>query len=422
MLVGALAGPWAGALTGLLSNLIWSILPVPGGAGPTAAFFAPVAGGHRPDGRLLGRAGASSGSDPTTPASAASWRSRPASRPPASRCSSSRRRSGSRSLASTIRTPTRNQNRFVAHRARARRDRRRRRLAVSGAPSSTSRATTPGIRTVPHRRDRDLRVRPDRSRCSALLFGPTGYFSTVDGLLTTTGTPDSFLGGANLTSLALADPLGLIVALVVAVLVAFGSPAWARRGENARLFPVWVGGLTTGLVAALISAPIAAGVFGGVTGGGTDALVALFRTLGLERAPVGVRAGPDQRPARQDDQLHDRLPHPRRPADHGPNDVQPRRGRPSRRVARRPTAPLDRPRADGRRMSTATGYFVAGSSWLHRRYPLTKLLGLGFVLVAAFLLPPIVLAGPRGRPGGDRLVGRPARADSPGRCASRPSC
>ena len=43
VLVGALAGPWAGALTGLLSNLIWSILPVPGGAGPTAAFFAPVA-------------------------------------------------------------------------------------------------------------------------------------------------------------------------------------------------------------------------------------------------------------------------------------------------------------------------------------------------------------------------------------------
>ena len=30
-----------------------------------------------------------------------------------------------------------------------------------------------------------------------------------------------------------------------------------------------------------MSAPIAAGVFGGVTGAGTDALVALFRTLGL---------------------------------------------------------------------------------------------------------------------------------------------
>jgi energy-coupling factor transport system substrate-specific component len=44
VLVGVLAGPWAGALTGLLSNLIWSLLPVPGGAGPVAAFFAPVAG------------------------------------------------------------------------------------------------------------------------------------------------------------------------------------------------------------------------------------------------------------------------------------------------------------------------------------------------------------------------------------------
>ena len=43
VLVGALAGPWAGALTGILSNFIWSILPIPGGAGPTAAFFAPVA-------------------------------------------------------------------------------------------------------------------------------------------------------------------------------------------------------------------------------------------------------------------------------------------------------------------------------------------------------------------------------------------
>jgi energy-coupling factor transport system substrate-specific component len=34
-------------------------------------------------------------------------------------------------------------------------------------------------------------------------------------------------------------------------------------------------------VAAAISAPIAAGVFGGVTGTGVDALVALYRTLGL---------------------------------------------------------------------------------------------------------------------------------------------
>jgi energy-coupling factor transport system permease protein len=42
-------------------------------------------------------------------------------------------------------------------------------------------------------------------------------------------------------------------------------------------------------------------------------------------------------------------------------------------------------------MSATTGYFVAGSGWLHRRHPLTKLLLLGLVLLAAFLLPPTVL-------------------------------
>ena len=42
-------------------------------------------------------------------------------------------------------------------------------------------------------------------------------------------------------------------------------------------------------------------------------------------------------------------------------------------------------------MSTATGYFIPGTSWLHRRYPLTKLLAVGLVLLAAFLLPPPIL-------------------------------
>jgi len=42
-------------------------------------------------------------------------------------------------------------------------------------------------------------------------------------------------------------------------------------------------------------------------------------------------------------------------------------------------------------MSATTGYYVAGSSWLHRRNPLTKLLALALVLLSAFLLPPIVL-------------------------------
>jgi len=44
-------------------------------------------------------------------------------------------------------------------------------------------------------------------------------------------------------------------------------------------------------------------------------------------------------------------------------------------------------------MSATTGYFIAGSSWLHRRNPLTKLLALGLVLLSAFLLPPVVLVG-----------------------------
>lgn len=42
-------------------------------------------------------------------------------------------------------------------------------------------------------------------------------------------------------------------------------------------------------------------------------------------------------------------------------------------------------------MSATSGYFIAGSTWLHRRHPLTKALGLAFVLLAAFLLPPVVL-------------------------------
>jgi energy-coupling factor transport system permease protein len=42
-------------------------------------------------------------------------------------------------------------------------------------------------------------------------------------------------------------------------------------------------------------------------------------------------------------------------------------------------------------MSATTGYFVAGSSWLHRRNPITKLLALAFILLATFLLPPIAL-------------------------------
>ena len=56
ILVGALAGPWAGALTGVLSNLLWSFLPTRAGPVPSLPSRS-RRGGHRPDGRLLGVAG-----------------------------------------------------------------------------------------------------------------------------------------------------------------------------------------------------------------------------------------------------------------------------------------------------------------------------------------------------------------------------
>jgi hypothetical protein len=278
VLVGALAGPWAGALTGLLSNLIWSILPIPGGAGPTAAFFAPVAG-------VIGLM-------------AGFW----ASRGVFQLRTDDVRVGGFLSLAAgivgaalaflvvqaTVGIPdlsvtdqdalTGNQTRFLV-------------LAVAFVIIGVIVGWIAG-RTVFAFKAEDPRIRSYLIGATAisafalvfailrLLFSPKGYFSGVDGVLDD-GSPDGFLFGLNLTNLALPDPAGLIAALVIALAVGAAAYAWARRGDHARLFPVWVGGLTTGLVAAAISAPIAAGVFGGVTGGGTDALVALFRTLGL---------------------------------------------------------------------------------------------------------------------------------------------
>ena len=275
VLVGALAGPWAGALTGILSNLIWSILPVPGGAGPTAAFFAPVAG-------VIGLM-------------AGFW----ASRGVFQIRSDDARVGGFLSLAAGIAAAVvtllvvqstigigfdssdeGSQNRFVLIG-----------IGILLIGTAVTWITGTSVFKLP---GGDPRVRTYLVGATTistfalvfavfrLLFGPAGYFSTADGL-----DPDGdgplgpLFGGANLTVLAIPDPGGLLIAVAIAALVGFLAYSWARRGENARLFPVWVGGLTTGLVAAAISAPIAAGVFGGVTGGGTDALVALFRTLGM---------------------------------------------------------------------------------------------------------------------------------------------
>jgi hypothetical protein len=278
VLVGALAGPWAGAITGILANLIWSILPVPGGAGPTIAFFAPVAG-------VIGLM-------------AGFWSARGVFRIRADDSRVGQFLALALGVAAaavallivqnTIGLPdlgaqdpnvaTDNQNRFVLISVAI--------LVIAVVVAWLS------ARTIFRFSADDPRIRPYLSTATGiaafalvfailrLLFSPSGYFSGVTGVLKD-GTPDPFLFGANLTALALSDPLGLIVVLVIAVLIGAAVFAWARRGENARFFPVWIGGFTTGLVAAAISAPIAAGVFGGVTGGGTDALVALFRTLGL---------------------------------------------------------------------------------------------------------------------------------------------
>jgi hypothetical protein len=273
VLVGVVAGPWAGALTGLLSNLIWSILPIPGGAGPTAAFFAPVAG-------VIGLM-------------AGFWANRGVFRLRADDA----RVGGFLALATgiaaaaiaffvislTIGVPDlavedadqllANQTQFVLIALVA--------VLIGVAVGYASGRTIYRLEGQPERTKQYLVA---ASAIAAgtftflffrLLFGPTGYFSGID------GSDPTFLGGANLTSLAIADPAGLLVAAILAVIVGLLVARWASTAENARLFPVWVGGLTTGLVAAAISAPIAAGVFGGVTGGGTDALVALFRTLGL---------------------------------------------------------------------------------------------------------------------------------------------
>ncbi len=273
VLVGAVAGPWAGALTGLLANLIWAILPVPGGAGPTIAFFAPVAA-------VIGLM-------------AGFWAGRGAFRLRAD----DERVGGFLALAAGVAAAA------VAM------------LVVQQTvglsfdwedPDSQMRFVLLGLlivtvgvvvawasgRTVFRLGAGDPRISRYLSIATAasavvivfavlrLLFAPEGYFSTIDGVLDD-GTPDDFLGGANLTALAIPDPAGLLGVAVVALVVGLLVWRWVSQGERARLFPVWVGGLTTGIVAAAISAPIAAGVFGGVTGSGTDALVALFRTLGL---------------------------------------------------------------------------------------------------------------------------------------------
>ncbi len=272
VLVGVVAGPWAGALTGLLANLIWAILPVPGGAGPTIAFFAPVAA-------VIGLM-------------AGFWAGRGAFR-----LRADDERVGSflalaagvaaaalamivvqQTVGLSFGDDTDSQMRFVILGLVI--------VAIGCVVAWASRQTVFRLPAGDPRISGYLAIATGASAglivlaVLRLLFSPSGYFSTVTGVKKD-GSPDSFLGGANLTGLAIPDPAGLVAVIAAAFVLGLLLWNWVRQGERARMFPVWVGGLTTGLVAAAISAPIAAGVFGGVTGSGTDALVALFRTLGL---------------------------------------------------------------------------------------------------------------------------------------------
>jgi energy-coupling factor transport system substrate-specific component len=77
-----------------------------------------------------------------------------------------------------------------------------------------------------------------------------------------------------------------VAAVIGAMAGAFGRAAWMHSGWKSLL-----AGLLTGVVAAVLSAPIAAYVFGGVTGSGTDLLVAMARSAGLDALGANMAQG-----------------------------------------------------------------------------------------------------------------------------------
>jgi hypothetical protein len=282
VLVGVLAGPWAGALTGLLSNLIWALLPVPGGAGPIIAFFAPVAGviglmagfwGARgvfqlraDDARVGSFLALALGVSATGAAFLfVQWTI------------------GLPNINLAVGNPAdpvlvaqllANQTTFVTEALL---------MVAFGALIAWLSART----LFKFGREGDPRIRQYLAVASGLaagllifgllrlLFSDAGWFSVINGKA---GSP---LAPLDLSALVVRDPIGLYGQAALGAAVGLAVWYWARRGNNARLFPVWIGGLTTGLVAASMSAPISAGVFGGVTGSGQDLLVSLYRTLGF---------------------------------------------------------------------------------------------------------------------------------------------
>jgi hypothetical protein len=282
VLVGVLGGPWAGALTGLLSNLIWSLLPVPGGAGPVNAFFAPVAAVI---GLMAGFWGARGvfqlrADDTRVGSFLAMFAGFVVA---ALTFYVVQQTVGMPDLNIDVGDPPdpalqqqlfANQTLFVTEALIF--------VVIGIAAAWLTRRTI-----FAFKENGDPRIRRYLAGATGLaaffftaiivrlLFGPDGWFSIIN------GSPGAPFAPLNLSGLTLAEPLIYSVSFGAGLVAGFAAAIWANTGGNARLFPVWVGGLTTGLVAAAISAPIAAYVFGGVTGSGQDLLVSLYRTLGL---------------------------------------------------------------------------------------------------------------------------------------------
>jgi hypothetical protein len=282
VLVGVLGGPWAGALTGVLSNLIWAVLPLPGGAGPVIAFFAPVAGViGLMAGFWGGRGVFQLRSDDTRVGSfLALFAGFVAG---AMAFFIVQQTVGMPDLNVNVGDPPdpalqaqlfANQTLFVTEALMF--------VAIGVVAAWLTRRTI-----FAFKQDGDPRISRFLAIATGLaaffftaiivrlLFGPDGWFSAVDG---SSGAP---LAPLNLSGLAISEPLIYTISFGAALVAGFAAGIWANTGSNARLFPVWVGGLTTGLVAAALSAPISAFAFGGVTGSGQDLLVSLYRTLGL---------------------------------------------------------------------------------------------------------------------------------------------
>ncbi len=77
-----------------------------------------------------------------------------------------------------------------------------------------------------------------------------------------------------------------VAAIIGALAGVFGRAGWPNSWWKAIL-----AGLLTGLTAAILSAPIATYVFGGVMGSGTDAVVAMARSIGLDSLGANIAQG-----------------------------------------------------------------------------------------------------------------------------------